>query len=84
MAEKVFPKCPICDYESLIPLSAVVGDMGSVKTYAHWICPNCGFYIGTKDTKGYNIPQDIFIYHIPQIREYVEKIKERYKSILDK
>jgi len=76
MVESVFPKCPNCKEEVLIPLSACI-DIGTVKVFAHWICVKCGFYVGTGDTKAYNIPEDIYVEIIPEIPEKFKKAKQQ-------
>ena len=77
MVENSFPKCPICKEEVLLPFS-VSKDM-STKVYAHWVCTNCGFCIGTGDTRGYNTPKDILVGIFPEIVKRIEKIREEYQ-----
>lgn len=80
MVETSFPKCPICKKEVLVPLSASLVDMGSVKTFAHWICLRCGFYFGTRATNAYNIPKDLFCGMLPEVVEQMRKCSEEYEK----
>jgi len=75
MVEFVFPKCPHCREEVLIPLSACYRE--STKTFAHWVCLKCGFYFGTAGTGAYNIPKDFTVGVIPEISKIIEDIKKR-------
>ena len=72
-----FPKCPLCEDQVLVPLSAAV-DIGATKTFAHWLCLKCGFYFGTGSTKAYNIPEDI---SIRIFREIPKRIKIQASGI---
>ena len=95
LSKNGFPKCPVCEASTLIPLSAVYGTSTPAppeKTFAHWICPRCGFYIGTGGLAGYNVPKDISTAMIPEIAEkfklckqaYEKAVKEGWFSWLDK
>ncbi len=57
MVGNSFPKCPVCREEVLLPFS--VSQEETTKDYAHWVCTNCGFCIGTGDTRGVNPKDDI-------------------------
>jgi hypothetical protein len=77
MTNTDFPKCPICEKQVLVPLSAVV-EFGAVKTFAHWICLGCGFYFGTGDTKASNILDDIIIRIYREIPKSVHNAKRAH------
>jgi hypothetical protein len=72
-----FPICPICEKQVLIPLTAIIGIREAAKVYAHWICIKCGFYLGTGDAHGYNVPQDIKVNIFPEIAAKVREIKQK-------
>lgn len=78
MVENNFPKCPICNREILLPLS--VSQKETAKVYGHWVCTNCGFCIGTLDTSGYNIPNDIHMEIFPEIVKRIEEAKRKYRK----
>jgi len=78
MVENSFPKCPICKEEVLLPFS-VSQDM-STKVYAHWVCTNCGFCIGTGNTKGYNPNYDITFEFLQELAEEVRSAREHYQK----
>lgn len=78
MVENSFPKCPICKEEVLLPFS-VSQDM-STKVYAHWVCTNCGFCIGTGDTRGCNPDNDIILSFLQELVEEVKSAREHYQK----
>ena len=77
MVENSFPKCPICEEEVLLPFS-VSQDM-STKVYAHWVCTNCGFCIGTGDTRGCNPMHDIRGEILQELVDSIDEEKFRYQ-----
>ena len=77
-----FPKCPVCKKEVLIPLSSLKSDIP--KTFAHWICTRCGFYIGTAGSAGYNVPKDIQIAMLDVVVTRVRECTKAYKEAIEK
>ena len=69
-----FPRCPNCGREVLIPFSGYGGKAGKIeyrvsKTFAHWVCIKCGFYIGTGSKAASNLASDLDVKIIKEIRE---------------
>jgi len=70
-----FPKCPNCKAEVLIPFSSPGhwGGSGYTKTFAHWVCVNCGFDMGTGDRSAVNLEKDLEVGISEKILEKVRK-----------
>lgn len=95
MRQVRLPVCPVCKEEILLPFS-VSGGMESAMTFAHWICTNCGFCIGTDNTRGIHPEEDLhagFLYKLTarmkelkesfQKGEHLVKPKSKKKSLVD-
>lgn len=73
MERNTHPSCPNCD-GVLFPFSAL-GSWGghvSAKTFAHWICIKCGFYMGTGSKAGGNLVKDLEVMICEDIRRKVK------------
>ena len=78
MVENSFPKCPICKEEVLLPFS--VSQLETTKTFAHWVCTNCGFCIGTADSRGCNPDKDVEAGFLSQLIKKMDELKEIYRK----
>lgn len=77
MSESVFPLCPICKKEILVPFSATQYDIGS-KTFGFWFCSWCGFYLTTRDSRAVNPEEDIETGFNIQLRGKIREMKKDY------
>ncbi|WP_309491988.1 hypothetical protein [Candidatus Hecatella orcuttiae] len=70
-----YPPCPNCD-GVLIPFSALGtwGGQVAAKTFAHWVCIKCGFYMGTGSKAGGNLVKDLEIMICEDIKRKIEKV----------
>ena len=70
--------CPICKKEVLLPFS--ISGVQETKAFGHWICTNCGFYIGTGSSRGGDPVKDITTgFHKPLVQR-VEQLRKNYLS----
>jgi hypothetical protein len=78
MVESNVPSCPVCKVEVLLPFSASQEE--NTKDYAHWVCTNCGFCIGTGDTKGTNPKDDIKTEILQNLVKEIERKRLQHRT----
>jgi hypothetical protein len=79
MSEKIFPYCPICNREVLLPFSSDHVSAGG-KAFSCWFCSNCGFYLTTVDNKAVNPKKDIKAGFNIELRQKILEMKDQYKK----
>jgi hypothetical protein len=73
------PRCPNCGQEVLIPFSGYGGQMTTYfpKTYAHWVCIKCGFYMGTGNKSAKDLAKDLEVKIVEDIKKKISEVTRK-------
>ena len=74
-----FPKCPNCGKEVLIPFSGYGCQLTThfPKTFAHWVCIKCGFYMGTGSKSAGDLAKDLEVKIKEDIWKKISKVTQK-------